>query len=120
MGRTIQRAEIRPREGASGAFDLVLDGEVFPYHIARQEVVEETLFEGVNAPGLKSFTLTIYAEDVVGVEAFNECLAEEVDASRVRQADRHDLLVQYGWTDSSVQTYSKPVPESEFERLWNL
>lgn len=112
--RVVARAEIR-RRGDTAAWDLILDGEVFPFALRRQELEVEPLVDGDNP--LLSLHLEVFVESVVGREAFNEFLAEEADASRVRSADYRDGLYEVG-----IFRYGtgQGVPESDFERLWNM
>ena len=86
MTSIVRKAEI-VRARHSG-FELVLDGFTFPWHIEREAVEVEEL-----APGVYSLRIGILVDgSVVGADEFNEFLAEEADASRVRRADRRDLM----------------------------
>lgn len=87
--KTVTTAVVRHIPGTTGGWELLLDGEPFPFYLARQDLEVETLIDG-DAP-LRLMMLPVYVEQVVGAAEFNECLAEEADASRVRQADRRDL-----------------------------
>lgn len=92
--RTIKSAEIRHL--GNGRFTLLLDGEEFPYHMARNDVYVETL---IHAPSrqMHILELHLYVEGpITGVLEFNDKLADEADASRVRYADRRDLMLNYG------------------------
>lgn len=107
MTQLPQSAVIRPISGRSGAFELVLDDVVFPWHITREAVEVEKPF-GDSDPWCVLHIGIIVGGPVSGAEAYNEYLAEEADQSRVRQADLLDQPSGFG----------SPVPVEEFDRLW--
>lgn len=76
--------EIR-RRGDLPAFDLFIDGKIFPFAIARRQIEIEPLW-----PDLYILHLPLFAESVIGLEEFNAFILEEDDRHRVRSADIRD------------------------------
>lgn len=95
MTETIRTAVIRPISGRSGAFELVLDGTVFPWRITREAVVVEKPY-GISDPWSVLRLGLVVSGPVEGAREFNEYLAEKADMARVRQADRRDLMDDLG------------------------
>lgn len=88
---TAKRAEII-RKGDTSGFELRLDGILFPWHIAREDAEVTCLYKHPTEPWNVLRIGIIVMGPVTGAEAFNEYLAEEADASRVRSADHRDML----------------------------
>lgn len=120
MTTMLKRFEIR-RRGDTEGFDLLLDGEVLPFQLERTGVVVNTISD---APLLYSCQFGIFAEEVVGVEEFNEQLAEEADAARVRAADRRQAVVEEAMHHRGAVFHWPSSPdaflftEAEFKRMW--
>lgn len=72
-----------------GRFKLYLDGNEFPWHLHREEAEVTELTTGKN-PVYTLMLPVLVDGTITGVAEFNEKLADEVDASRVRRADRRD------------------------------
>ncbi len=120
MSDMVHTAEVRPLPGSSGGFELLLNGRVFPHYLSREPVEVTHLISG-DAP-LYKIRLEVYAERVAGFTEFNEFMAEEADAARVRQADRHDARLEHWRTlpDNATHLVGQLVPESEFQKLWEM
>lgn len=89
MTSVVKEAVVR-RIGDTNGFELLLDGEVFPFHLDRQDIEVIDKLPGDKDPLLVMY-LPVFVEKVVGAAEFNEFLAEEADRSRVRYADQRDL-----------------------------
>lgn len=90
-----KRAEIR-RKGDMAGFELLLDGEVFPWHIER-EAVDVVCLTGDSADPWYALRFgVIIGGPVIGADEFNAYLDDEADRSRVRRADQRDIVLGAG------------------------
>lgn len=91
MAKVAKTIELR-RIGNTIGFELLIDGEVFPWSINREPVEVTNLCPRGQA--LYEVRIGIFADQAIGTDEFNEQLLDEADSHRVRWADDRDLRIE--------------------------
>lgn len=110
MTKLVKNAVIRKR--GKGEWELVLDGQIFPWQVEREPPEVENLVPEGFGPPLYALRIGILVDESVdGLAGFVEFLAEEEDSARVRAADLRDL---------GVEIYGSAVALADFWEKWGF